>query len=543
MGLVADAALGRAMRLSPPVSPGLDVTTGRPIRTRDGVILRTDHYAPRLSDAPTVLIRTPYGRNGVTGLIARAIAARGFHVLVQSCRGTAGSGGTFVPLRFERDDGLDTVAWLRDQPWFTGKLGTFGPSYLGFAQWAIADVPELAAMATVVTASQFRDPTYSGGSFALYTALSWAALLRAQSEPWLANLAQVLRRQPRLRRGLAHLPLGEADVIATGDRVEFFREWLANREEIEYWAQRVHHERVPRVTAPVLMIGGWQDIFLPWQLRDYAALRGAGARPQLTIGPWTHGSLGLIQAGLRESLDWLRQHLRGERIPARAYPVRLYLGGAGQWRGFADWPPAGTRTRSWFLQPDAGLAPRPPGVSPADIFHYDPVDPTPSLGGPVLLAHDAGVRDNRALEARADVLVYSGPVLTAPVEVIGPVTARVYARGSRPHFDIFVRLCDVAPSGRSANVCDGLARVRPGRVAVDPDGWNVVEVDLWPAAHRFDRGHRIRVQVSGGAFPRYPRSSGTDEVLAVAVGLRPVRVEIAHDPRRGSAIRLPIYAR
>ncbi len=167
--------LARLIGLPPPMTRAIEVRRGIGVRARDGVILRTDHYAPALVDAPTVLVRTPYGRTGPPAVAARAVAEQGFHVVMSSCRGTFGSGGVFDPMRHERDDGLDTVDWLRRQPWFTGVLGTFGLSYVGYTQWAIADVPELAAMATVITASQLRGPTYSGDSFSLYTTLAWAS--------------------------------------------------------------------------------------------------------------------------------------------------------------------------------------------------------------------------------------------------------------------------------------------------------------------------------------------------------------------------------
>lgn len=548
IALLASAALGRALRLAPPLTRGVGVRRGLAVRMRDGVALRTDHYAPHLPGAPTVLIRSPYGRGAVNAVLARIVAERGYHVVLQSCRGTFGSGGRFDPMHSERDDGLDTVEWLRHQRWFTGRLGTFGPSYVGHVQWAISDVPELAAMATIVTASQFRDPTYAGESFSLHSTLAWAALIHAQGGAWLPNTVELLRGQPRLRRALAHLPLGEADRVATGAEVQFYREWLRRAAaEAEagpdgYWDARGHHHRVPAVTAPVLMVGGWYDIFLPWQLRDYAALRAAGARPRLVIGAWTHGSAALFGAALRESLAFLGTHLRGEPNHTRGRPVRLFVDGGGGWRDLDDWPPPGLRRVAWFLQPHGALAPRQPEPSDVDRFRYDPHDPTPSVGGPLLVANQAGPRDNRELEARPDVLVYTGAELAEACDVVGPVTATVYVRGSAPHFDVFVRLCDVAPSGRSVNVCDGLARLRPGRLPVDADGFAAVEVELWPTAHRFAAGHRLRVQVSGGAHPRYARNPGTGEPPATAVHLMPVEIEVAHDPDRASAVHLPLSA-
>ncbi len=535
----------RVLGLSPPLTRDIRLRRDIAVRVRDGVILRTDHYAPRLDDSPTVLIRTPYGRGGVSAIAARLLAERGFHVVLQSCRGTGGSGGAFDPMRHERDDGLDTVDWLRRQPWFNGKLGTFGPSYVGYTQWAIADVPELAAMATVVTASSFRDPVYAGNSFALFTTLAWATVLRAQTEPWLMGTVEAFRGQPRLRRAFTHLPLVEADERATGAEVSFFRRWLdlAGDDPVAreaYWGELSHAHRLPGVTAPTLMLGGWYDIFLPWQLHDYATLRAAGANPYLTIGPWTHGGGGLLAESVRESVDWLRTHLRGEPDLLRERPVRLYVVGAesssaGAWREFESWPPAAVG-QPWHLHPGGRLAPVPPPSSTVDRFRFDPADPTPTVGGPLLLANFAGPRDNRAIEARGDVLVYTSDALAQDLEIIGPVTATVCVRGSQPYHDVFVRLCDVDPSGRSVNICDGLARLT-GAEPRDGDGRTDVSVNLWPAAHRFRAGHRVRVQVSGGAHPRYARNPGTGEPLATATDLRPVDVDVFHGP---SLVELPV---
>jgi uncharacterized protein len=531
------------MRLLDVLTRPVTVRRGFAVRARDGAILRTDHYAPRGIEAPTVLVRTPYGRGGLTAVAARFFAADGFHVVVSSCRGTGGSTGRFDPMHHERDDGLDTVEWLRRQPWFTGRLGTFGVSYVGYTQWAIADVPEIGAMATAITASQFRGPTYSGESFALFTTLAWASLIQAQQGPWLPNTVELLRGQPRLQQALRHLPLTDADRVATGVEVEFFRRWLALAggagDADEYWLPVDHQARLDKVTAPVLMIGGWHDIFLPWQLLDYARLRAAGARPYLTIGPWTHGSLGLMGTTVRDSLAWLRAHLRGDGPPPRERPVRVHVANGG-WRDYDDWPPSTDPPRPWYLHGSGRLTPSTPASSTVDSFRYDPADPTPSVGGPLLVANVAGPRDNRALEARPDVLVYTGEALDADLDVVGPVAATVHVRASRPYFDLFVRLCDVEPDdGPSLNVCDGLARVTPGRYPAATDGTVAVRVELWPAGHRFRARHRLRLQVSGGAFPRYPRGAGTADALATAVELLPVEIEVHHSPDHPSALHLP----
>ncbi|WP_238019252.1 CocE/NonD family hydrolase [Dactylosporangium sp. AC04546] len=529
--------VGRLLKLPPPLANRVHVTRAIPVRVRDGAILRADHYAPALdARLPTVLVRTPYGRGAPVSLLCRAVAQRGFHVLIQSCRGTGDSGGTFEPLLQEREDGLDTLDWLRRQPWYDGRLLTYGPSYVGFVQWALAAEAgdELKAMATIVTASDFGPPTYAGGAFSLDTVLTWSALLEAQRGPRLENAVELLRGQPRLQRGLARVPMAEADRITTGAEIEFFQRWLAEADPAApYWTERGHTHRLPHVTAPVLMIGGWYDIFLPWQLSDYAALRKAGNQPYLTIGPWHHGSAGLFQHSAAESVAWFRAHTGGpERVRER--PVRVHVGGADGWLEMADWPPPDSSPQRWYLS-SGGRLDRSPGADGehVDAFTYDPKDPTPAVGGPRLVGKISGRRDNRPLESRPDVLTFTSPPLAEPLDVIGPVAADVVVKATAPYFDVFVRLCEVDEQGRSWNVCDGLARVsEPDR----PEGPVEVRVELWPTAHRFAAGRRIRVQVSGGAHPRFSRNPGTGAPLGHELELRAVRQELLAP----SSITLPV---
>lgn len=541
-GPILGARVTRALGLPAPRASRVTLRRDLRVRVRDGVALLTDHYAPDLPAAPAVLVRTPYGRHGPMRLLGRLLAGQGFHVVVQSCRGTFGSGGRFEPLRHERDDGLDTVDWLRRQPWYAGTFGMFGASYQGFVQWALASEAgdDLRAMVAVATASSTRDSTYAGESFSLDTVLTWAELVEAQTVPWLARQLELKRGQPKLATALAHLPLREADRVATGATVPFFQEWLAHHTpDADYWRPRVFDRRIAAVRAEVAMVTGWHDIFLPAQLADYAALRRAGRRPQLTIGPWTHGSVGLFMAALREGVRWLRTYLADDPAASRAAPVRIHVGGGAGWRDLPDWPPPAVAT-PWHLHPDGRLSSAPSVPSAPDRFRYDPADPTPSLGGPLLVAQRAGPVDNRLVEARPDVLTYTSGPLREAVEVIGPVAARVYLRSELPYLDVFLRLCDVDRRGRSWNVCDGLVRVAPGRFRQDADGVVAVDLPLWPAAHRFAAGHRLRLQVSGGAHPRYARNPGTGEPLGAAATLRAGEREILHDPQHPSAVTLPI---
>ncbi|WP_257453453.1 CocE/NonD family hydrolase [Archangium lipolyticum] len=538
---IASRLLARLIELPPADTQDVIVERDLEVPMPDGIKLLADRHAPRGGGKlPTLLVRSPYGRRGLFGLLyGRLFAERGFQVLVQSVRGTFGSGGQLDPFRNERADGLATIEWVKKQDWFSGELATHGASYLGLVQWAVArDAgPVLKAMVAHVTASEFRSQTYAGGAYSLDTTLSWTHLVRNQEKsPLLAQLGAKRKLKPLFK----HLPLNEVDALAVGERVPFFQDWLEHPEPGDpWWNAADFSASVPEVTAPVHLIGGWYDIFLPWTVNDYAALRRAGRAPYLTIGPWTHGAPSGMAAAARESLVWLKAHLKGDRGQLREAPVRVFVMGANTWRDFSEWPPPGVQTRRWHLQPGRGLAPATPAASEPDRYRYDPADPTPSLGG-ALLTSDAGPRNNRPLEARPDVLTYTSAPLERDLEVIGPVRAELFVRSSLPHTDFFARLCDVDPSGRSINVCDGLLRLVPGQPQAEPDGTLRVSIDLWPTAHRFLAGHRIRLQVSSGAHPRFARNPGSGEPLGSAKTLVPADQAVFHDPAHPSALLLPV---
>ena len=263
------------------------------------------------------------------------------------------------------------------------------------------------------------------------------------------------------------------------------------------------------------------------------------------IGPWTHTAPKGFGTQIAESLRWLDRHVRGTsagrgRAADTAMPVRVFVMGAGQWRDFPSWPPEGFVAQRWHLQAGGGLDPAEPAESEPHTFRYDPADPTPIVGG-TLLRRTGGRRNQAATEERDDVLVFTSNVLTADVEVIGEVSAEIHVSSDLEHFDVFVRCCDVDETGRSFNVCDGLERVSPARGWTRAtDGTRAIRVALWPTAHRFVAGHRIRVQVASGAHPRFARNFGTGEPLATAMTMRVAQQAVHHDPRHLSAIVLPV---
>ncbi|WP_188195258.1 CocE/NonD family hydrolase [Nonomuraea sp. SYSU D8015] len=525
--------LERRLKLPPPVTRDLVVQRDLRVPMDDGVELLADRWAPRAGGEalPTALLRSPYGRRAPLAWgLAMPLAERGYQVLIQSTRGGFGSGGAFDPLRQEREDGLATLDWVVKQPWFGGSIVLVGLSYLGYVQWAVADAlpPQVKAMIPQVTESALTLEFLRADGMSLETPFGWGVLVGTQERRW-AMLRQFLQTR-RTRRALRTLPLKEADVAAIGERSAYIQDILAHDAGHPRWEGFDHRHRVAQVTVPVSSIGGWYDIFLPGQLRDFQVLQDAGRPARLTVGPWTH--LDMDGTAIREAVEFGLACARGEQPPERA-PVRLYVMGEEAWRDFDSWPPPGYQAQRFHLQPGGVLSTAPPsGDAEPDLYRYDPADPTPAAGG-VRMVSDSGRVDNTALEARADVLIYTTDPLDRDVEVIGEVGAEIWFRSSLPYADVFVRLCDVDPNGRSVNVCDGLTSLSGAEETTR------ATVRLWPTAHRFKRGHRIRVQVSSGAFPRYARNPGTGESRATATTFRAADQAVYHDPRHPSAVILP----
>lgn len=544
----ASRLISRLMHLPPAQSHDIAVTRDIPITMSDGVVLFADHYAPRgSSKLPTLLIRSPYGRKGlVSALMVLPYAERGYQVLIQSCRGTAGSGGQFHYARHEHDDGLDTIAWIKQQEWFSGELATLGASYLGFVQWAVAaDAgPELKAMVPQVTTSDFNHFRFQGDSLNLETTLGWTTMMtqQAASGMKLSSLLLSGQRNRKLERAYAHLPLGEADQIVIHQPSQLFQEQLLHAPEDDYWKPVDFSQRLAEVNVPAYFMAGWYDIFLHWQLKDYQALRSAGKQPYLLIGPWTHTSFANSGVITRETLAWLDAHVKGKQESLRETPVQLFVMGENKWRSFADWPPP-VQIEHWYLQADGGLASTPPLASQPDRYRYDPSDPTPAVGGNSLgAAKHMGPKDNRSLEARADVLVYTSAVLEQDMEVIGPLSADLYVRSSLEYTDFFARLCVVQSSGKSINLCDGIVRLTPGSIPPEPDGSLHISIEVWPTAYHFRKGERIRLQVSSGAHPRFIRNTGSGEPLTTGTKLCIADQVVYHDPEHPSAILLPVLS-
>lgn len=525
----ARLALSKALHLPSP-STEFVVHKRVPVPMRDGTELLADHYAPRTATpAGTLLVRAPYGRRfPFTVLFGSVYATRGYHVVFQSVRGTFGSGGDFVPMVNEAADGADTVTWLRAQPWFTGTFATVGLSYLGFTQWALLTdpPPELAAAVITVGPHDFARSSWGTGAFSLNDFLGWSDMVSRQEDPGLAKaLARQLSADRRVGAAAADLPLGAGGREFLGDGAQWYESWLRPPEEDpELWHRLSAVNALDRVQVPVLLLTGWQDLFLDQTLAQYRHLRGRGVETALTVGSWTHTQM-MTRGGptvIAETLDWLSAHLGGTGT-SRAKPVRINVHNVADdgWVELDDWPPAGP-TRALYPLPDGGL-----GDAPRDgwsRFTYRPTDPTPTIGGR-LLSTAGGYRDDSALAERADVLAFTGDPLPAELYTVGSPVVELAHSADNPHHDVFVRVSEVDRRGRSHNVTDGYCRY------TTDTGEHLLRIELDAVAHRFAAGSRIRVLVAGGSHPRYARNLGTGEPAVSGTSMRDARHTITHDAR------------
>ena len=541
------AAMSRSLRLG---SRRYAITIDRaiPVPMRDGTILLADHYAPVTAERrPAVLIRCPYGRGPQFAVSAWPLAERGYHVLLQSARGTFGSGGRFMPAVDEAADGQDTVAWLRDQPWFGGRLALVGASYLAFTAWALAadPPPELTAMALYISPHDLADAGFGRGPFELYNLLSWSDLMASQERIGAARMLwRTVTAERRLGAAMSRLPVSATGAHLDGD-APWYQEWLAHPDRGDpYWDPYRAGGALDRVTVPTLLVSGFHDFFIEQTVQQYRALRARGVPTRLTIGPWSHLSLD-VGVAMRETIAWLDAYADGAATaqPPRHWPVRVWISGDELWRELPDWPPADTSPLTWYLRADRSLADGPAddeagGDPAASTLRYDPADPTPAVGGRMMSVRNSGSQDNAAIEARADVLTFSTAPLADPVEVAGVPVADLYLSSDNQYCDVFIRLCDVDERGRSRNLTDQILRCSPAEVV--PGEIRRISLALTDISHVFRAGHRIRLQVAGGAHPRYARNLGTDADPVRGTRTAPVTHQIQHSARHPSALILPV---
>jgi uncharacterized protein len=555
------------------------------VKMRDGVLLRGDIFRPDVAGKfPALLERTPYRRAGWANDISFALhaASQGYIIFLQDVRGRYTSDGDWTPFVHESEDGYDTIEWLAAQPYSNGKVGMFGGSYVGATQMlaAISNPPHLAGICPVVTASNYHDGwTYQGGAFEQWFDESWTSGLAKES------LLRTIDRDPGAPENVNALPLTTYPLLnfapgaldtSTGALAPYFLDWLAHPTYDDYWKRVSIEEHFADINVPALHIAAWYDIFLGGSLRNYLGIKAFGgseeARKQqrlfVTIGGHAGGGrkIGIVDFGPEAEkyneneimLRWYDFLFKGVQNEfATGKPVKIFVMGSNQWREEDDWPLTRAKSTKYFLHSqgkansargNGALSVAAPAAEPADKFTYDPANPVPTVGGPLCCDANhlaAGPRDQRTVEDRDDVLVYSTPALDHDLEVTGPIHFQFFASSSAVDTDFTAKLVDVYPDGTAINLTEGIlrAKYRDSQVTATPLVPSKVyplTIDLWSTSNVFRAGHRIRLEVSSSNFPRFDRNLNTGETAATSSKWATATNTILHDAEHPSALLLPV---
>jgi hypothetical protein len=529
---------------------------------RDGVHLCTNVFRPAgAGRRPAILVRTPYNKGGAITPNYQSFVERGYAVVVQDVRGRYHSGGVFDAYYQETPDGDDTLNWIARQWWSDGKIGMIGGSYLGIVQWkaALSGNPHLKAIFPIVSGDDdYRDRFYStGGALKLGHRLQWMSEnLRAPGVP-----------KPEFDRFIWRLPLRMADRAATGQHSSMLQKALDHPAYDAFWESVSVREHIGKIRVPVFAVGGWYDNFVEGDLDAFTLLRRLGRANRLVVGPWAHNMAyklpgvdfgGEARIPLRKlQFDWFDYWLRGSSTPPSSPPLRYFVMGANRWREADQWPPKGVRHMPLYLASsgrantasgDGELRNGPRDSGAVDVFVYDPMKPVPTAGGAVCCNPKVfpwGPLDQRDVERRRDVLVYTGRPLKRPIEIAGPVRVVLYVSTTAADTDFTAKLVDVWPDGRAINLTDGNLRLRYREstrkpVLATPGTVYRIEIDAGQTSAVFQNGHSVRLEISSSNFPRFARNPNTGRSIAEETDLRTARQTVYHDRRHPSHLLLPV---
>lgn len=551
---------------------------------RDSTKLSVDVFLPRGVNGPlpTIFLRSPY-ESLLHMHIEWAIwwAKRGYAVAIQDCRGRFESEGTFYAYRDDGPDGDDALTWLAEQPWCNGKIGMSGRSYGGLVQWQTAPYrnPHLTALAPqVIMGDYFGDYHRIGG------AVQWALTIAA-AITFSTNVAFTQQGASHIfgnQRFYRHLPLITADEEVVGRPIPFYRDWMEHELYDDYWASLNTEDKLHEIDVPIYQQAAWYDPYTEAMLRMHTGLRQRGyserARnnQKIYVIPWTHhipeGSvLGDIDFGQgayvdlkQEDLRWFDYWLKGINTGImQEPPIRLFVMGANVWRNEQEWPLARTEFTPYYLHSrgtantlygSGTLNQELPGNEPPDRYSYDPADPIPTLGGNnstwtlMKFAADQirpGPIDQRPLERRDDILVYTGEVLEDDLEVTGPLQVVLYAASSARDTDFTAKLIDVFPDGRAIHLAEGILRARhrfgfERAELLEPGEVTEFRIQLAPTSNVFQRGHNLRLEISSSNFPRFDRNLNTGESITTGTRMQVAHQTILHTQTYPSHILLPI---
>jgi putative CocE/NonD family hydrolase len=522
---------------------GVRLEHGVRARMRDGVELVSDHYyPPGPSPQPILLMRQPYGRDiASTVVFAHPIwfARHGYNVVIQDVRGRGDSDGEFYPFRHEGADGAETIAWLRTRPESNGRIGMYGFSYQGMTQLlAAAEQPEgLLCISPGMTAGDlYQGWFYHGGALRLASTLGWGLQLLKVD----ARRKKLREASDRLEQAWAQLasqtsvlPLSAHPALHGKGLPSYVLDWLDHDEPGDYWSALDVSQRFEKIRVPALHISGWYDMFLRGSVAGFVALsKSAGSdfareHQYLLAGPWVHipwgDRIGTADFGPEALIDtntillrWFDHWLKDSGAYKGEPRVRHFVLGENRWRESASFPTEGNY--ALFLHSEGRANSRkgngtltivsPTADEPRDIFINDPDVPVIAPGGP---AAAVGQFDQATLELGNNLLVYSTEPLEKPLWIFGIPRVVLYCSTSLENADFTAKLVRARPNGAAEFICIGIARSSRlfAKTEYAADKIHRWDFPLEPTSCRFEKGDRIRLEISGSAFPLYDRNPGS----------------------------------
>jgi putative CocE/NonD family hydrolase len=542
------------------------------MKTRDGITLHADVYRPKAEGKfPVLLERTPYDKHMGVGFGLQA-AARGYVYIIQDCRGRYTSGGDWYPFKFESPDGYDTVEWAAALPYANGKVGMVGGSYVGATQMlaAIAAPPHLAGILPLATGSNYHENwTYQGGALTQLFDQNWTSGLAMNT------LDRRVSKEPHRTPWQMVLPLADFPVLVTGTSAglaDYYLDWLAHPRYDDYWKQWSIEEHFSKIQVLAIHVGAWYDIFQDGSLSNYLGIKAHGGneaarngqRLIMIVGGHAGAGpkIGDIDFGKDSVLDvsaldfrFYDYLLKGiDNGMANDRPVKIFVMGKNVWRAEGSWPLARAEQTRYYLHSmgkantlsgDGTLSTAPPASEAADKYVYDPEDPAPTHGGPISMQGPPGPVDQRPVENREDVLVYTAPAFRQDTEVTGPISVELYVSSSAVDTDFTGKLVDVWPNGYAENLTEGILRARYRHSKEKEEFLNPGEVykltlDLWSTSNVFLAGHKLRLEVSSSNFPHFDRNLNTGEDPERGTRMVKATNLIYHDRDRASALLVPI---
>lgn len=554
---------------------GYSKTSDVPVAMSDGASLAADVYLPNIGDKfPVVLVRTPYNKAQFSSLLAMPMAKSGYAVVLQDVRGQQGStgAGEFHPIVGEKQDGLDTLDWIAKQPWCNGNIGMWGSSYNAFCALILAPEghPNLKTVVDISGWGNSSAMVAPGGAMHLMCALPWSLSnqIRGKGSFQDYDWPEVFKKVP-----VSEIPRSIGiDSPEWENMVGGWNSDLLHREASIA-------KRYDDIRIPMLHITGWNDFVARHTLDTYEGIVGAngadrGAFQKLIVGPWRHdqfwgkgtkvgdedfgpaaqlGSDRIIELTTR----WFDHWLKGDKTGiVKEKPVRLFVMGSNRWREYDQWPPRAVELQKWYLAGSGGanslsgdgyLSPAMPAGNSPDSFVFDPMNPVPTVGGANFhfFLSNLGVKDQRPVEQRDDVLVYTSPPLKDGLEIVGPLQAVLYASTEGKHTDFTAKLVEVRKDGYARIIEEGIKRgpddVSGSKVEVmEPGKVYRFTIDLGATAISIAKGHRLRVEVSSSNFPKYSRNPNTGEPAEFTAQFKTVTQTVFHSREYPSHIVLPV---